>query len=106
MAATTQAGFGDTVTYSRKVFIPLTQLCRDVCHYCTFAQAPRRLQRAYLAPEEALAIARSGRDADCKEALFTLGDQPEKPQPRRLCSLHCPCRAWLARTGTYEPMFA
>jgi FO synthase len=73
----TQAGFGDTVTYSRKVFIPLTQLCRDVCHYCTFAKAPRHLKSAYLGPEEVLAIARAGRDADCKEALFTLGDKPE-----------------------------
>ncbi len=73
----TQAGFGDTVTYSRKVFIPLTQLCRDVCHYSTFAKAPRLLQSAYLGAEEVLAIARAGRDADCKEALFTLGDKPE-----------------------------
>jgi FO synthase len=73
----TLAGFGETVTYSRKVFIPLTQLCRDVCHYCTFAKAPRRLKSAYLAPEEVLAIAIAGRDADCKEALFTLGDKPE-----------------------------
>ena len=73
----TLAGFGETVTYSRKVFIPLTQLCRDVCHYCTFAKAPRRLKSAYLTPEEVLAIALAGRDADCKEALFTLGDKPE-----------------------------
>jgi FO synthase len=73
----TQAGFGDTVTYSRKVFIPLTQLCRDVCHYCTFAKAPRHLESAYLSAEEVLAIARAGKDADCKEALFTLGDKPE-----------------------------
>jgi FO synthase len=73
----TQAGFGDTVTYSRKVFIPLTQLCRDVCHYCTFAKAPRHLKSAYLSAEEVLAIARAGKDADCKEALFTLGDKPE-----------------------------
>jgi FO synthase len=73
----TLAGFGETVTYSRKVFIPLTQLCRDVCHYCTFAKAPRRLKSAYLTPEEVLAIAIAGRDADCKEALFTLGDKPE-----------------------------
>jgi FO synthase len=70
-------GFGETVTYSRKVFIPLTQLCRDVCHYCTFAQAPRRLKSAYLNAEEVLAIARAGQAADCKEALFTLGDKPE-----------------------------
>src|SRR5271154_1071933 len=73
----TQAGFGTTVTYSRKVFIPLTQLCRDVCHYCTFAKAPRHLKGAFLAPQEVLAIARAGAAADCKEALFTLGDKPE-----------------------------
>jgi len=74
----TLAGFGETVTYSRKVFIPLTQLCRDVCHYCTFAKAPRRLKGAYLTAEEVLGIARAGRAADCKEALFTLGDKPEE----------------------------
>ena len=73
----TRSGFGETVTYSRKVFIPLTQLCRDVCHYCTFAKAPRHLKSAYLATEEVLAIARAGAAADCKEALFTLGDKPE-----------------------------
>jgi FO synthase len=73
----TQHGFGNVVTYSRKVFIPLTQLCRDVCHYCTFAKAPRRLKSPYLAVEEVLEIARSGESAGCKEALFTLGDQPE-----------------------------
>jgi len=74
----TLAGFGETVTYSRKVFIPLTQLCRDVCHYCTFAKAPRHLKGAYLTAEEVLGIARAGRAADCKEALFTLGDKPEE----------------------------
>src|SRR6202158_147796 len=74
----TLPGFGKTVTYSRKVFIPLTQLCRDVCHYCTFAKAPRRLEGAYLMAEEELAIARAGTAADCKEALFTLGDKPEE----------------------------
>src|SRR3984885_9558874 len=74
----TLAGFGETVTYSRKVFIPLTQLCRDVCHYCTFAKAPRRLKGAYLTAQEVLAIARAGKAADCKEALFTLGDKPEE----------------------------
>lgn len=74
----TLAGFGESVTYSRKVFIPLTQLCRDVCHYCTFAQAPRRLKSAYLSADEVLAIARAGVAADCKEALFTLGDKPEQ----------------------------
>jgi FO synthase len=73
----TLAGFGRTVTYSRKVFIPLTELCRDVCHYCTFAKVPRRLGSPYLSPEQVLAIARAGEAAGCKEALFTLGDQPE-----------------------------
>jgi FO synthase len=73
----TLAGFGETVTYSRKVFIPLTQLCRDVCHYCTFAKAPRHLESAYLSAEEVLGIALAGKAADCKEALFTLGDKPE-----------------------------
>ncbi|HEU5230947.1 MAG TPA: 5-amino-6-(D-ribitylamino)uracil--L-tyrosine 4-hydroxyphenyl transferase CofH [Ktedonobacteraceae bacterium] len=66
------------VSYSRKVFIPLTQLCRDVCHYCTFAHPPRRGQRAYLTRDEVLAIARAGAEAGCKEALFTLGDKPER----------------------------
>lgn len=71
------AGFGARVTYSRKVFIPLTQLCRDVCHYCTFAQAPRTLPAAYLSIERVLELARAGEAAGCKEALFTLGDKPE-----------------------------
>ncbi|MFO0996709.1 MAG: 5-amino-6-(D-ribitylamino)uracil--L-tyrosine 4-hydroxyphenyl transferase CofH [Alphaproteobacteria bacterium] len=70
-------GHGGRVGYSRKVFIPLTRLCRDVCHYCTFATPPRRGERAYLSPEEVLAIARAGVAAGCKEALFTLGDRPE-----------------------------
>jgi FO synthase len=74
----TLAGFGESVTYSRKVFIPLTQLCRDVCHYCTFAKAPRHLKGAYLTADEVLAIARAGAAVDCKEALFTLGDKPEE----------------------------
>src|SRR5215471_13797101 len=71
------AAHGSIVSYSRKVFIPLTKLCRDVCHYCTFAHPPRQGERAYLSLDEALAIARTGRAAGCKEALFTLGDQPE-----------------------------
>jgi FO synthase len=71
------AGWGNHVTYSRKVFVPLTQLCRDVCHYCTFAQPPRRLHKAFLTPEDALEIARQGAAAGCKEVLFTLGDKPE-----------------------------
>lgn len=66
------------ISYSRKVFIPLTQLCRDVCHYCTFAHPPRPGQRAYLSRDEVLAIARAGSAAGCKEALFTLGDKPER----------------------------
>jgi FO synthase len=68
----------DRMTYSRKVFIPLTQLCRDVCHYCTFAKAPRGISAAFLSPDEVLAIARNGAEAGCKEALFTLGDKPER----------------------------
>ena len=68
---------GNLVSYSRKVFIPLTQLCRDVCHYCTFAQVPRKLKAAYLTPDEVLDRVRQAEQAGCKEALFTLGDQPE-----------------------------
>lgn len=70
-------GFGATVTVSRKVFIPLTQLCRDVCHYCTFAHPPKKGQRAFLSPDEVLEIARAGARLGCDEALFTLGDKPE-----------------------------
>jgi FO synthase len=65
-------------TYSRKVFIPLTELCADVCHYCTFAKAPRELKSPYLSPDEVLDIARRGKARGCKEALFTLGDAPER----------------------------
>jgi len=71
------AGHGDLVSYSRKVFIPLTRLCRDVCRYCTFAHPPRAGEPAYLSPEDVLAIARAGAAAGCREALFTLGDKPE-----------------------------
>jgi FO synthase len=71
------AHHGGVVTYSRKVFIPLTQLCRDSCHYCTFARPPRRGAAAYMAPDEVLAVARAGAAAGCTEALFTLGDKPE-----------------------------
>jgi FO synthase len=69
---------GRLVTYSPKVFIPLTKLCRDVCHYCTFAAPPKRGERAYLSADEVLDIARAGAEAGCKEALFTLGDKPER----------------------------
>ncbi len=65
------------VTYSPKVFVPLTKLCRDVCHYCTFARPPRRGERAYMTADEVLTIARAGAEAGCHEALFTLGDKPE-----------------------------
>src|ERR1700761_9479097 len=65
-------------SYSRKVFIPLTQLCADVCHYCTFAKAPSRLEAPYLSPEQVLDIARAGAGRGCREALFTLGDAPER----------------------------
>lgn len=70
-------GHGRVVTYSRKVFIPLTRLCRDVCSYCTFATVPRKVVSPYLGLAETLAIARAGAAVGCKEALFTLGDQPE-----------------------------
>jgi FO synthase len=76
-AALRDEGHGDIVSYSRKVFIPLTQLCRDVCHYCTFAHPPRRGEPAYLDAKEVVAIARAGARAGCREALFTLGDKPE-----------------------------
>jgi FO synthase len=69
---------GALVSYSPKVFIPLTQLCRDVCRYCTFAHAPRDLKAPYLSIDEAVEIARAGARAGCHEALFTLGDQPER----------------------------
>lgn len=70
-------GHGRLVSYSRKVFIPLTELCRDVCHYCTFAKAPKEISAPFLNREQVLEIARAGLAAGCKEALFTLGDKPE-----------------------------
>lgn len=70
-------GHGNIITYSRKVFIPLTRLCRDFCHYCTFATTPKHLASAYMSAEEAVAIARQGQAMGCKEALFTLGEKPE-----------------------------
>ena len=76
-AALRDAGFGAAVTYSRKVFIPLTKLCRDVCHYCTFAQPPKPHEKAFLSIDEMVTIARQGAAAGCREALFTLGDKPE-----------------------------
>ena len=76
-AALAVEGHGRRVSYSRKVFIPLTQLCRDVCHYCTFAGPPRRGAAAFLTPDQVLTIAREGAASGCHEALFTLGDKPE-----------------------------
>src|SRR5919202_1321563 len=72
-----EEGHGVLLTYSPKVFVPLTTLCRDVCHYCTFARPPQRGERAYLSLDEVLEIARAGAAAGCHEALFTLGDKPE-----------------------------
>ncbi|WP_428310650.1 bifunctional FO biosynthesis protein CofGH [Hydrocarboniphaga sp.] len=73
-----EQGWGTRISYSRKVFVPLTQLCRDVCHYCTFAQTPRKLAKPYLEPDDVLRIAHEGAALGCKEVLFTLGDQPER----------------------------
>tara|TARA_Y100001970_G_scaffold78826_1_gene100416 strand:+ start:4000 stop:6390 length:2391 start_codon:yes stop_codon:yes gene_type:complete len=73
----TESFHGDLLSYSKKIFIPLTMLCRDVCHYCTFAKPPVKGQKVYLSPEEVLELARAGEKAGCKEALFTLGDKPE-----------------------------
>src|SRR6476659_7882519 len=84
-------GWGNTVTYPRKVFIPLTMLCRDHCHYCTFAKPPAKLEHPYLSLEEVVAIAGAGRALGCKEALFTLGDRPEERYPA--------ARAWLTDRG-------
>ncbi len=82
---------GRRVTFSPKVFIPLTMLCRDRCGYCTFAKAPARLESPYLTPEEVLTVARAGQAAGCHEALFTLGERPE---------LRYPVAAeWLAANG-------
>jgi FO synthase len=84
-------GWGDTVTYSRKVFVPLTMLCRDHCHYCTFAKPPAKLDAPYLTPDEVVTIAGAGAQLGCKEALFTLGDRPEERYPE--------ARAWLQSRG-------
>ena len=86
-AALRDAGFGRPVSYSRKVFIPLTKLCRDVCHYCTFAQPPRPGERAYMTLDEVVEVARRGAEAGCKEALFTLGDKPELRYPQARAEL-------------------
>ena len=89
------AGRPGTVTYSPKVFIPVTRLCRDRCHYCTFVETPGQLTRAghamYLSPDEILEIARHGAELGCAEALFTLGDRPEDRWPE--------AREWLDEQG-------
>src|SRR5689334_6266151 len=90
-AGLVDAGRPGVVTYSRKVFIPLTRLCRDRCHYCTFATVPHRLPAAFLERDEVLAIAREGAAQGCKEALFTLGDRPEERWPA--------ARQWLDERG-------
>ena len=77
-AAVRDATTGPRVTYSPKVFIPLTKLCRDSCGYCTFARPPQPGERAFMTLEEVLEVARAGQEAGCKEALFTLGDKPER----------------------------
>jgi FO synthase len=84
-------GRSGLITYSRKVFIPLTRLCRDRCHYCTFATIPGKLPAPYLSPDEVLDIARRGQAAGCREALFTLGDRPEDRWPA--------ARDWLTANG-------
>lgn len=87
------AAFGSVVTFSPKVFIPLTMLCQDKCGYCTFAQPPARLDAPYLTPEQVLEIASAGAEQGCHEALFTLGENPEARYPV--------ARDWLNRHG-YE----
>lgn len=102
---------GSSVSYSRKVFIPLTHLCRDYCGYCTFRTDPQPGVRPYMLPEEVLAVAEAGRRAGCKEALFSLGDQPERVFPeakeflkslgfrRTLEYLAAMCQLVLEKTG-------
>ena len=74
-------GHGDLCTYSPKVFLPITRLCRDFCHYCTFATEPKHLDKAYMTVDEVLEVARQGAAMGCKEALFTLGEKPELRHP-------------------------
>ena len=90
-AGLVHAGHPGVVTYSRKVFIPLTRLCRDRCHYCTFATTPHRLPAPFLSLDQVLEIARGGAALGCKEALFTLGDRPEQRWPS--------AKAWLDEAG-------
>src|SRR3954453_16457744 len=94
-AAGRDAQFGTRVTYSPKVFIPLTMLCRDRCGYCTFAKAPARLESPYLKADEVLAITRRGAELGCWEALLTLGEAPEARYPQ--------AAEWLATKGDGAP---
>ena len=89
-AGLARAGRPGVITYSKKVFIPVTRLCRDRCAYCTFVTVPGRLDSMYLSPDEILQIARDGAALGCKEALFTLGDRPEDrwPQAREWLDAH------------------
>ncbi len=91
-----ELGHGTTITYSRKVFIPLTMLCRDHCHYCTFAKPPAKLDAPFFTPEQVVAIAEAGRKLGCKEALFTLGDRPE--------DRYEVARHWLAERGYHSTL--
>ncbi|MCH2335598.1 MAG: 5-amino-6-(D-ribitylamino)uracil--L-tyrosine 4-hydroxyphenyl transferase CofH, partial [Pseudomonadales bacterium] len=84
-------GFRNVVTYSKKVFIPLTHLCRDVCHYCTFAQTPKKLDHPFMEIPQVLDVAKQGANLGCKEALFTLGEKPELR--------YRVAREWLAENG-------
>src|SRR5207245_9523593 len=86
-----EKGKGRAVSYSKKVFIPLTTLCRDYCSYCTFRKDPGQPGAHFMSPEEALALAEAARRAGCKEALFSLGDQPERIFPE--------AKEFLARRG-------
>ena len=70
-------GHGNIISYSRKIFIPLTKLCRDVCHYCTFSRDLQKNQQSYMQSDEVMVLLREGEKYGCKEALFTLGDKPE-----------------------------
>jgi 7,8-didemethyl-8-hydroxy-5-deazariboflavin synthase CofG subunit len=89
--AVRDARTGPVITYSRKVFIPLTNLCRDRCGYCTFAREPGDPKAHTMSPDDVLAVARAGREAGCKEALFSLGDKPELRYPEY--------REWLEQRG-------
>src|SRR5262250_2422987 len=104
-------GKGTTISFSKKVFIPLTTLCRDYCGYCTFRKDPGQPGAHFLTPEEVLALAEQGHRAGCKEALFSLGDQPERLFPeareflrqqgyaRTLDYLAAMCELVLKKTG-------